>query len=94
MAFRSKAQRRKFAQLLVEGKITDEAYERWNKETGGTELPEYVDPKRKPKRQSTRARKPKASSVRKRTTKAKPTSRTGTAARRRKTSTAPRRRTA
>jgi len=44
MPFKSKAQRRKFAQLWVEGKITDEAYERWNKETGGAELPERVVP--------------------------------------------------
>jgi hypothetical protein len=42
MPFKSKAQRRKFAELLVEGKITDEAYERWNKETGGKTLPERV----------------------------------------------------
>jgi hypothetical protein len=42
MPFKSKAQRRKFAQLLVEGKITDEAYERWNRETGYKELPERV----------------------------------------------------
>ena len=42
MPFRSKAQRRKFAELLVNGEITEEAYERWNKETGGAELPERV----------------------------------------------------
>jgi len=32
--FNSKAQRRKFAQLLVEGKIKPETYEEWNRETG------------------------------------------------------------
>ena len=42
MPFKSKAQRRKFAQLLVEGKISDETYEEWNRSTGGTELPERV----------------------------------------------------
>ena len=42
MPFKSKAQRRKFAQLLVEGKITDEQYEEWNRSTGGKELPERV----------------------------------------------------
>jgi hypothetical protein len=42
MPFKSKAQRRKFAELLVQGKITDEAYERWNQETGRAELPEHV----------------------------------------------------
>ncbi|HJU72539.1 MAG TPA: hypothetical protein VJ717_02250 [Gemmatimonadaceae bacterium] len=47
MPFKSKAQRRKFAELLVKGEITPEAYERWNKETGSSELPERVKPKRK-----------------------------------------------
>ena len=56
MPFKSKAQRRKFAELLVKGEITPEAYERWNKETGRSELPERVKPKPK------RARKTKARS--------------------------------
>jgi len=47
--FKSKAQRRKFAELLVEGKIKPEAYERWNVETGRAILPERVRPKAKPK---------------------------------------------
>ena len=47
MPFKSKAQRRKFVELLVKGEITPEAYERWNKETGRTDLPERVKPKRK-----------------------------------------------
>jgi len=42
MPFKSKAQRRKFAQLLVEGEITPETFEEWNRETGGRELPERV----------------------------------------------------
>ena len=42
MPFKSKAQRRKFAQLLVEGKISDETYEEWNRSTGKKELPERV----------------------------------------------------
>lgn len=50
MPFKSKAQRRKFAELLVKGKITPEAYERWNQETGRKELPERVKPKKKPAR--------------------------------------------
>ena len=49
MPFKSKAQRRKFAELLVEGKIKPEAYERWNRETGRANLPERVRPKAKPK---------------------------------------------
>jgi hypothetical protein len=47
MPFKSKAQRRKFAQLLVEGKIKPETYEEWNRETGSQELPEKVKPKKK-----------------------------------------------
>jgi hypothetical protein len=42
MPFKSKAQRRKFAQLLVEGKISKEVFEEWNRETGGKQLPEHV----------------------------------------------------
>jgi hypothetical protein len=45
--FKSKAQRRKFAELLVEGKITDEAYERWNQTTGRKVLPERLHPEKK-----------------------------------------------
>jgi hypothetical protein len=49
MPFKSKAQRRKFAELLVQGKISDETYEEWNRETGGKKLPERVKPKPKTK---------------------------------------------
>jgi hypothetical protein len=42
MPFKSKAQRRKFAQLLVEGKISNQTFEEWNRETGGKKLPERV----------------------------------------------------
>ena len=45
MPFKSKAQRRKFAQLLVEGKISDETYEEWNRSTGKKVLPERVNKK-------------------------------------------------
>lgn len=45
MPFKSKAQRRKFAQLLVEGKISDATYEAWNRETGRRRLPERARPK-------------------------------------------------
>ena len=47
MPFKSKAQRRKFAALLMSGEITPEQYERWNRETGRAELPERKKPKRK-----------------------------------------------
>ena len=50
MPFKSKAQRRKFAELLVTGKITPETYEEWNRETGGKVLPERVKKKAKKKR--------------------------------------------
>jgi hypothetical protein len=46
MPFKSKAQRRKFAQLLVEGNIKPETFEEWNRETGSKVLPERVQPKK------------------------------------------------
>ena len=46
MPFKSKAQRRKFAQLLVEGKIKPETFEEWNRATGAEAFPERVKPKR------------------------------------------------
>ena len=54
MPFKSKAQRRKFAQLLVEGKITDDQYEEWNRSTGKKELPERVHPKAPAKKTESR----------------------------------------
>ena len=45
MPFKSQAQRRKFAQLLVEGKISNQTFEEWNRETGTTRLPERVQSK-------------------------------------------------
>ena len=50
MPFKSKAQRRKFAALLMSGDITPEQYERWNQETGGAKLPERVKKTRKKKK--------------------------------------------
>ena len=50
MPFKSQAQRRKFAQLLVEGKISNETFEEWNRETGSAKLPDHVDPKARTKR--------------------------------------------
>jgi hypothetical protein len=46
MPFKSKAQRRKFAELLVKGEITPETFEEWNRETGDAKLPERVAKKR------------------------------------------------
>jgi hypothetical protein len=45
MPFKSQAQRRKFAQLLVEGKISNQTFEEWNRETGAKRLPERVGAK-------------------------------------------------
>lgn len=50
MPFKSKAQRRKFAELLVNGKISNETFEEWNRDTGRKKLPERVKPKAKAKR--------------------------------------------
>jgi hypothetical protein len=47
---RSQAQRRKFAELLMKGKIKPEVYERWNRAAGGKKLPEHVRKKRKRKK--------------------------------------------
>ena len=52
MPFKSKAQRRKFAELLVAGKISDETFEEWNRSTGTAALPERVKPKAKAKSRS------------------------------------------
>ena len=50
MPFKSQAQRRKFAELLVKGKISPATFEEWNRETGGAKLPERVaKPKKKKK---------------------------------------------
>ena len=67
MPFKSQAQRRKFAQLLVQGKISPDTFEEWNRETGAKRLPERVRgkkksgkksaPKRTRSRSSSRARK-------------------------------------
>ena len=46
MPFKSKAQRRKFAELLVKGEISEETFEEWNRSTGSRELPERVKPKK------------------------------------------------
>ena len=53
MPFKSQAQRRKFAELLVKGEISKETYEEWNRETGSEKLPERVKAKKsKPKTKS------------------------------------------
>ena len=65
MPFKSKAQRRKFAELLVKGEISPETYEEWNRETGRAKLPEYVGSR------TTRKGKPRTARKGKRRTAAK-----------------------
>lgn len=57
MPIKSKAQRRKFAELLVEGKISPETFEEWNRGAGKKELPERLHPEKKPKRKAAPRRK-------------------------------------
>ena len=59
MPIKSQAQRRKFAELLVSGKISPEVYERWNRGAGSKELPERVKPKAKSKTKRKTTAKPK-----------------------------------
>jgi hypothetical protein len=74
MPIKSQAQRRKFAELLVAGKISPEVYERWNRGAGSKELPERVRPKAKSKTKRKTTAKAKAKrKTRSRTTKKKST---------------------
>jgi hypothetical protein len=69
MPIKSKAQRRKFAELLVKGKISPETFEKWNRSAGSAELPERVRPKaaatKKRRVKSRRASKRKAAPAKK-----------------------------
>lgn len=55
MPFKSKAQRRKFAELLVKGEISEETFEEWNRSTGGAKLPERVRSKKGSKRKTAKS---------------------------------------
>ena len=66
MPFKSQAQRRKFAQLLVEGKISGDTFEEWNRETGSRRLPERVK-----RRAGTKPRRKSASKATKKASRAK-----------------------
>ena len=57
MPFKSQAQRRKFAQLLVEGKISPQTFEEWNRETGSKKLPDRVKRAPAKRKRPRRARK-------------------------------------
>jgi hypothetical protein len=56
MPFKSQAQRRKFAELLVKGEISNKTFEEWNRETGARKLPERVKRKQKKARKRRRSR--------------------------------------
>lgn len=76
MPIKSQAQRRKFAELLMKGEISEEVYERWNREAGSKVLPERVTPKasERGKRRTTTRRKAttkRRSTTKKRTRKAR-----------------------
>ncbi len=57
MPIKSKAQRRKFAELLVKGEISPETFEKWNRGAGNAELPERVEPKGKSKKKKKKKKK-------------------------------------
>src|SRR5688500_17658368 len=59
MRFKSKAQRRKFAERLVKGEITPETYEERNPETGRKEFTERVNRAKKKARRKNAKRKAK-----------------------------------
>lgn len=75
MPFKSKAQRRKFAEMMVKGEISPETFEEWNRETGSADLPERVAQpakrttkragKRTPAKKKAVARKPARKTARK-----------------------------
>ena len=64
MPFKSQAQRRKFAELLVKGEISNETFEEWNRETGSAKLPERVKPRSKTKTKAKSKTRSKATSKR------------------------------
>ena len=76
MPFKSRAQRRKFAELLVKGEIAPETFEEWNRATGSKTLPERVNKASKSKRKAT-GKTTRRSTVRanKKSRKARPTAR-------------------
>ena len=64
MPFKSQAQRRKFAEMLVNGEISAETFEEWNRETGSAKLPERVEHKPAKKRKASASKKKASSSTR------------------------------
>ena len=50
--FKSEAQRRKFAEMVARGEITQEKYDQWDRETGRRKLPERLRPKKMERRKA------------------------------------------
>jgi hypothetical protein len=71
MPFKSQAQRRKFAELLVKGEISPETFEEWNRETGSAKLPERVTPKAAKKTAAVKKKKRASSGPRKKSARTK-----------------------
>ena len=44
MGFKSEAQRNKFKEMVKEGTMKQETYDKWERETVKEKLPEYVKP--------------------------------------------------
>ena len=61
MPFKSRAQRRKFAELLMKGEISEETFEEWNRSTGSRKLPERVGAKKGTRKKKATAARKKAS---------------------------------
>jgi hypothetical protein len=78
--FKSRAQRRKFAELLMKGEISEKTYEDWNRDTGRAKLPEHVRGSKSKRKAATKAKtarrtKAKTSPRTKARSRAKPTKR-------------------
>jgi hypothetical protein len=80
MPFKSQAQRRKFAELLVKGEISPATFEEWNRETGSAKLPERAA-RKKPKKAAAK----KSAAKKKKTAKKRTTTKKRTAPRKRTT---------
>lgn len=46
MPFKSEAQRRKFAELVAQGKMSQDTFDEWNRVTPKGKLPERIRPKK------------------------------------------------
>lgn len=58
MPFKSEAQRRKFAELVAQGKMSQETFDEWNRHTPKGRLPERIRPKKQKFSQPNPQRKP------------------------------------